>query len=366
MRRMLPPGKLRLRHLWFALGALVILTPLGLLAAGKAWGEWKPEELSHTPEGLAQLAKLWRAPLAEYAPAFVPNGTAGYLLSAGLGVVLILLLVWAVRWLLARNPKKRDAFIEKTIRGLLTAGQEALFAEQTAQLPGLLQRLDPRVKIAGLGALILAAVSVRRLSILIALFVVGILCALASRISIRLLASRVWLAVLGFTGMIALPSLLMGSGPEVWHIHTNALRGFAFLILRGETTATLALLLILTTVWSHLLRSLRFLGVPTAAVAVVSMTYRYIFVFFESAKQTLEARQTRLVGKLEPALERRFAAASVGTLLDKTFDLSADVYTAMQARGFRGEVRLLEILRCTRAIGGNWQRSFRWRFWRLD
>jgi energy-coupling factor transporter transmembrane protein EcfT len=100
----------------------------------------------------------------------------------------------------------------------------------------------------------------------------------------------------------------------------------------------------LTTVWSHLLRSLRFLGVPTAAVAVVSMTYRYIFVFIESAKQMLEARQTRLVGYLDPALERRFAAASVGALLDKTMVLSGDVYTAMQARGFRGEIRLLDDL----------------------
>ncbi len=124
----------------------------------------------------------------------------------------------------------------------------------------------------------------------------------------------------------------------------NGLRGAAFLILRGETTATFALLLMLTTVWSQLLRSLRFLGVPAAAVAVVSMTYRYIFVFVESAKQTLEARQTRLVGHLEPALERRFAAASVGALLGKTLDLSSDVYCAMQARGFRGEIRLLDDL----------------------
>ena len=38
------------------------------------------------------------------------------------------------------------------------------------------------------------------------------------------------------------------------------------------------------------------------------------------------------------------AAASVGALLDKTLDLSGDVYTAMQARGFRGEIRLLQDL----------------------
>ncbi len=323
-----------MRSLWMALAGLIVLTPLGILAAGKAWGEWKPEELAAPPKELSELSKLWQAPMAQYAPTFVKNPAAGYLLSALLGVGLIVLLVWIARWLLARGTSKRSAFVEKTIHGLLTAGQESLFAEDTAKLNGFLQRLDPRVKIAGLGALIVAAVSVRRLSVLIALFAVSVLCAVASRISLRLLTTRVWLAVLGFTGIIALPALFQHHG----------LRSALFLVLRGETTATLSLLLILTTVWSHLLRSLRFLRIPTSAVAIVSMTYRYIFVFLESAKQTLEARQTRLVGYLEPAIERRFAAASVGALLNKTMDLSTDVYSAMQARGFRGEIRLLNDL----------------------
>jgi cobalt/nickel transport system permease protein len=341
-------GASPLRSLWVAVAGFIVLTPLGILAAGKAWGEWKPRELGSTPKGLEELSRLWQAPLAEYAPKFVSNPALGYLFSAVMGVGLIVLAVSGARWLLARGAKKRSAFIERTIRGLLTAGQDALFAENTAQMNGFLQRLDPRVKIAGLGALIVAAVSVRRLWVLIALFALSVLCAVASFIPLRLLAARVWVAVLAFTGIIALPALFMGSGPEIWHIHANGLRSAAFLVLRGETTATFSLLLILTTIWSHLLRSLRFLGVPAAAVAVLSMSYRYIFVFLESAKHTLEGRQTRLVGHLEPALERRFAAASVGALLAKTVDLSGDVHTAMQARGYRGEIRLLNDLQMRR------------------
>jgi len=331
------PANLRpLRGLWIALGILVVLTPLGILAGGNAWGEWKARDFDHPPPGLEKLSKLWRAPLAEYAPSFAHNAAGGYLISAASGVVLILLAVWCARWALSRGVKKRGGFVEKTIRGLLLAGQEALFAENCAQSGGFLQRLDPRVKIAGFGALIVAAVSARRLWVLIALFGLSLLCAGASRISWRLLATRVWLPVLAFTGMIALPALF---------IAPNGAHSATFLVLRAETTATFSLLLILTTLWNHLLRSLRFLGVPVAAVAVANMTYRYIFVFLESAKNTLEARQTRLVGHLEPALERRMAAASVGALLDKTMNLSGDIYTAMQARGFRGEIRLLNDLR---------------------
>lgn len=339
-------GKRSLRSLWIAVAALVVLTPLGILAAGKAWGEWKPRDFSHPPRGLEALSDLWRAPLADYAPSFVRSESVGYLLSAVMGVGLIFLLVWCARWFLARGVRKRGAFIESTLRGLINAAQEALFAENSARANGFLQKLDPRVKIAGLGAFIIAAISVHRLSVLFTLFALSTLGALASKISLRLLVTRVWLAVLAFTGVIALPALFLGSGPELLlGIHANGLRSAAFLVLRAETTATLSLLLILTTLWNHLLRSLRFLRVPSAAVAVVSMTYRYIFVFLDGAKNTLEARQTRLVSALEPALERRLAAASVGALIDKTMGLSSDIFTAMQARGYRGEIRLLSDLR---------------------
>ncbi len=328
------PRNLPLRAVWIALGVLVVLTPLGLLASGKAWGEWKPEELMAPPKGLLGLAKLWHAPMAEYSPAFLHNAVAGYVLSAAMGVGFIVLAVLAIRYFLTRGRATRSVFIEKTLRALLVAGQEALFAENTTQLDGLLQKLDPRVKIAGLAALIIAAVSVRRIEALAALFGVSLVCAMLSRISPWLLAKRVWLPVLLFTGVIALPAALFGKPMSA-----------VFLLLRAEVAATFSILLILTTVWSHLLRSLRFFRVPVSAIAVVSISYRYIFVFLESAKQTLEARETRLVGQMEPAAERRFAAASVAALLHKTLGLSSEVHQAMQARGFRGEVYLLQDLK---------------------
>jgi len=55
-----------------------------------------------------------------------------------------------------------------------------------------------------------------------------------------------------------------------------------------------------------------------------------------------ESREARLVGTLEGPERRRLAGATAGVLLDKSMQLSADVHLAMQARGFRGDVRLLE------------------------
>lgn len=103
-----------LRRLWIAVALLMVLTPLGILAAGKAWGEWSPSELarrqssgatassvinsggsSEIPTGMRRLSTLWTAPFPAYAPAFVKSPRFGYLLSAmfAVGVLLLVSLV---------------------------------------------------------------------------------------------------------------------------------------------------------------------------------------------------------------------------------------------------------------------------------
>jgi cobalt/nickel transport system permease protein len=173
--------------------------------------------------------------------------------------------------------------------------------------------------------------------------------ALASHIPLRLLATRVWLAVLAFTGAIALPAIFLTPGNTVyrlplvdWQVTVQGLRTAAFLILRGETAATLAMLLVLSTLWTHLLRALRYFHAPVAIVAILGMTYRYMFLFLATARDMFESRESRMVGVLAPADRRRLAAASAGVLLGKTLQASGEVHMAMLARGFRGEIHLLD------------------------
>jgi cobalt/nickel transport system permease protein len=89
------------RLLWVALAVLIVLTPLGLLAPGTAWGEWASEELTQIdpslraiPEGLKQLEGLWGAPLADYDVPALGNVNLGYVLSAVIGVFLTAVTVW--------------------------------------------------------------------------------------------------------------------------------------------------------------------------------------------------------------------------------------------------------------------------------
>jgi cobalt/nickel transport system permease protein len=96
----------RLRALWIGLAVLIVATPLGLLAPGTAWGEWSSHQLSglglsFIPQGMTQLESLWGAPLARYDLPALGNSSAGYLLSAVLGIGLVGFLAWLFTTLLA-------------------------------------------------------------------------------------------------------------------------------------------------------------------------------------------------------------------------------------------------------------------------
>ena len=243
----------------------------------------------------------------------------------------------------------RHGFSRRSIASLMAATERAVEADTLARGRGLLQPIDPRVKLAGLLALILAAVLSQKLWPIAAIWLLAIaLAGFCGRAVLRAMAP-VWLAVLGFTGAIAVPAILLTPGAAVyripgldWDLTLPGLASAAFLILRVETSATLALLLVLTTPWARVLKALRVLRVPVVFVVTLGMAFRYILLLLETASQMFESRQSRTVGKLSGREHRRLAVASGGVLLTKTVAMSGEVYLAMQSRGFRGEVWLLD------------------------
>ncbi len=248
-----------------------------------------------------------------------------------------------------KTRRRHKNFIEKTIVGLAEVAEQALYAESLAKADGLLQKLDARVKVIGLFSLIVAAALSKKITIILSLFGLAIVLALLSKISPVVLGKRIWLSAFLFTGAIALPAIFITPGEVIyrlpvlhWAITAQGLRSALYLISRVETSATFAALLVFTTLWTQVLKALRTLGVPVVFVVILGMTHRYIFLMLQTAREMFESRQSRVAGTLPAKESRRLAAASVGVLLSKSFYLSNEVYQAMQSRGFRGEVYLLD------------------------
>src|SRR5690348_119888 len=113
---------------------------------------------------------------------------------------------------LGQRRKRRASFVARTITGLAEALERALYAEEIAKGEGLLQRLDPRVKVVGLLGLVVAVALARNILVILAIFAVAIALALVSRVPIGMLVTRVWIGVLLFTGVLALPALFITPG----------------------------------------------------------------------------------------------------------------------------------------------------------
>jgi cobalt/nickel transport system permease protein len=115
------------RRLWFGLALLMILSPLGLLAAGTAWGEWGIEDFQDAaarqemaqasgnlappatpPQGLERLSSIWTAPIPDYAPSFMHSEAFGYILSAVVGTGLILLVFLLLSQVLAWSAPRQQ------------------------------------------------------------------------------------------------------------------------------------------------------------------------------------------------------------------------------------------------------------------
>ena len=114
------------RPLFMGLALLMVLTPLGILAAGTAWGEWSARDFANLearekmaqasrntappdqpPRGLERLSSLWTAPFPQYAPSLVRRPAVGYALSAMFGSGAIILVSLVAGWLAMRGKRRR-------------------------------------------------------------------------------------------------------------------------------------------------------------------------------------------------------------------------------------------------------------------
>jgi cobalt/nickel transport system permease protein len=78
------------------------------------------------------------------------------------------------------------------------------------------------------------------------------------------------------------------------------------------------------------------------------MTYRYIHLLLHITNDMFLSRKSRLLRRLSGPEERHLVAATSGTLLNKSLQVSSEVYLAMQSRGFRNYPRTMDTFKMRR------------------
>lgn len=270
-------------------------------------------------------------------------------------------------WLAQQNPSAgpatagpgRASFLEKTINAAAAFAGETVLCDAHAGSEGLLQRIDPRFKLPGILALIVAVSLFRSPALIWGFSFLALVLASLSGIGPCSFLGRVFPVVLLFGAAVALPALFnvitpgeplwvvveLGRSREIgpWRIPAEiavtrqGLQGAVVFIGRVAASVSLALLLPMTTRWNELLRGFAAFGAPQLFILVLAMTYRYIALLVRTVAELHEARMSRTARYLPTGEEQRWVASRMGYLFGKSYRLSLEVHDAMLARGFAGE-----------------------------
>jgi cobalt/nickel transport system permease protein len=269
----------------------------------------------------------------------------------------------------------RAGFVERTINNAAKFLGDTILSDTTAKRSGLLQAIDPRIKLITI-LVIIVSVSLMRSPLTIwSIYCLTLLLAVGSSVSLLFFIKRVWLFIPLFSAFIVIPALfnVVTPGEPLWTVFHLA-RSYDFgpyhipeaisvtrqgvltavtFIGRVSASVSLAVLLTLTTQWNDLLQSLSVLRVPRLFILILGMAYRYIILLVQTVHDIHVARKSRTLHYGSVGTEQRWVASRMGYLFKKTYLMSQDVHSAMLSRGFSGEIRTLTVFK-TRAYDYAW------------
>jgi cobalt ECF transporter T component CbiQ len=245
---------------------------------------------------------------------------------------------------------------EMIAKGFIHVGQETV--------KGLFQNLDARLKVLFL-VFFVVIVSLKRdifPEVMITLFMV--LMVALSRIDFV----RFYSKIMGLTfffgflvvfpaafnvitpGEVILPVATLPRAYDFWIYHIpreigltrQGIEGVVMLCLRVMNSLTISLLVIHTTPFHKIIKALKVFRVPDTFLLIITLSYKYIFVFAKTVENMYLARKSRLVGMVKNDESRMWIAGRIVFMFRKTMARYEEVYSAMVARGFCEEVKFSE------------------------
>jgi len=253
-------------------------------------------------------------------------------------------------------------FIDGGINHLTSVIKKGYVQWELSSENGLFQKIDARIKVLFLLFFVIIVSLKRGLlpELYIGVFVFVLV--LLSRLRIVTFYSRVLLLgfFLGF--LVALPSafnvITSGEtiGPVVrisrplnfWIYHIPAdigitregIYGVTRLTLRVVNSLSLSFLVLYTTPFPEIVRALKVLKVPDTFLIIITLCYKYIFIFSKTVEDMYLAKKSRMAREVSNTEAREWIAGRIGFIFRKTRLRCEDVFKAMIGRGFSDTIKL--------------------------
>jgi cobalt/nickel transport system permease protein len=239
--------------------------------------------------------------------------------------------------------RRHRSLARRTADAIAGAVRELMQNEELATGPGLMQGVDPRVKLSTVLLLAVTASMVRSAWVLAAVFVATMAVAWASRVSVGSFVRRVWASAGLFAVLLAAPAAtswftpgraLFTLGPLV--ITAPGLTIAARLVTRVVAGAGIGMLVVWTTRWTDILRAMTSWHVPDVVVAIFAMAQQQIVSLMRTVENTHLARESRMLSEGTAAENRGWVVERMAFTARKSLKTADDVYDAMLARGYTG------------------------------
>ncbi|MCL2688015.1 MAG: cobalt ECF transporter T component CbiQ [Methanobrevibacter sp.] len=223
--------------------------------------------------------------------------------------------------------------------------------EQEAWKTSIIHRLDGRIKLILTVLIIVYAVYTTDFLVLLLLEIYLIILLLFSKVSIGYFIKRI-LIILPFGGFIAIfqpfikPGVILYTLPLGLTISYEGIIFGALLLSRLIVCLSAISLLSSVTPLETIVNSMRKLGFPKEMSMILSMTVRYVFVFFDELENILKAQKSRSFNIWNKKTSYIWRIKQIGytimMLFLKSFEKGERVYYSMLSRGYVGEATSLQ------------------------
>ena len=164
-------------------------------------------------------------------------------------------------------------------------------------------------------------------------------------------------------GKVLIPVIILSKAYNFWVYHIPEVIGFTgegisvvtMLTLRVLNSLSVSFLILYTTPFPEIIKALKVLKVPDTFLIIISLAYKYIFIFARIVTDMYLAKKSRVIGAVNRAEARNWVAGRIAFLFKKTQLKCDDVFKAMIGRGFSGEIKLYRYQKIT---GRDWVSGF--------
>jgi len=242
-----------------------------------------------------------------------------------------------------RRPRSHRSLARRTAETIRQAVAEVLENDEISAAPGLMQRLDPRIKLISIVLFAVTASFIQSVWVLLACVVATAGLAAASGIGVGSFSRKVW-ASAGFFGlMLSLPATTawISPGPALVPLGPLSITSTGLLVAARLTTRVAAgagfgMLVVWTTRWTDILQALTAMHLPDVIVATLAMTQQQIMSLLRTVENMHLARESRMLSAGTAADNRSWVTERIAFTAKKSIKTADDVYDAMLARGFSG------------------------------